>query len=83
MLSKRVFGCDICQDVCPWNRKAKPHFVGELMADPEFLNMEKGDWENLDKQKFELLFGKSAMKRAGFHKIKENISFCLKEDKAQ
>jgi epoxyqueuosine reductase len=72
-LMNRVFGCDICQDVCPWNRKPIPHSIKEFYPEKEFLEMGKLDWEHLDESRFKKLFSQSAIKRAGFRKLRMNI----------
>ena len=73
-LSNCIFGCDICQDVCPWNqKKAKPHKTTELNPSERFLNMTKDDWLNLSKSDFNVLFKNSAVKRAGYKKIKTSL----------
>lgn len=73
----RVFGCDICQDVCPWNRKLKLHEIPQLNPSVELLNMTKEDWKNLSEEKYEKLFEGSAVKRAGFQGLRRNIDFLL------
>jgi epoxyqueuosine reductase len=72
-LNNRVFGCDICQDVCPWNRKAKPHAVEEFQPLPGLLEMTRQDWYDLDEPQFNALFRKSAVKRAKFEGLKRNL----------
>ncbi len=71
----RVFGCDICQDVCPWNKNLKPHNIEELTPSEQFLRMTKQDWINLDKRKFDILFENSAVKRTKFDGLIRNIKF--------
>ncbi len=70
-----IFGCDICQDVCPWNRFSIPH--NEPLFEPSgpLLKMKKQDWENLDKVKFTSLFEESAVQRTGVKGLKRNIEF--------
>lgn len=76
LLSGWALGCDICAEVCPWNNKwAIPHRHPELKAITEILNWEKEDWNELTEEKFKSVFRLSAIKRAGFNKLKENISY--------
>ncbi len=70
-----IFGCDICQDVCPWNRFSKPHQEPLFNPNDEFLSMSKNDWIEMTKETFNKVFKKSAIKRAGFDGIKRNIEF--------
>ena len=72
--SATILGCDICADVCPWNKKkARPHCHSALTPVPQILNWEKQDWENLNEEDFNTLFRNSAVKRAGFQRLKGNI----------
>lgn len=73
-----IFGCDVCMDVCPWNRFAKPHKEPRFEARKELLEMSRGDWEELTEEVFAGLFSKSAVKRAKFEGLKRNVRF-LKE----
>ncbi len=70
-----MFGCDTCQDVCPWNRFSKPHQQHQLQAIPELLNMRTGDWEALTEDSFKHLFGKTALKRTKWAGIQRNLQF--------
>ncbi|WP_445747606.1 tRNA epoxyqueuosine(34) reductase QueG [Polaribacter sp.] len=70
-----MFGCDICQDVCPWNRFSTPH--QELLFQPkkEVLEFSKRDWEEITEDTFKKVFQKSAVKRTKFAGLKRNIQF--------
>ncbi len=70
-----VFGCDICQDVCPWNRFSKPHSEPLFNANPEMLSMTKMDWEEITVDVFKKVFQKSAVKRTKYSGLKRNINF--------
>ncbi|MFM1877843.1 MAG: tRNA epoxyqueuosine(34) reductase QueG [Bacteroidota bacterium] len=70
-----IFGCDICQDVCPWNRFSKPHNEPRFVPDNKMLEMEKSDWIELTESLFSELFSKSAVKRTKFSGIQRNIKF--------
>jgi epoxyqueuosine reductase len=73
-----AFGCDICQDVCPWNRFAKPHQETDFLPHENFSSMTKSDWTELTEEIFQELFRKSAIKRTGFDGLKRNIRFIEK-----
>jgi epoxyqueuosine reductase len=70
-----MFGCDICQDVCPWNRFSKPHSEPLFNPHPELLSMTKKDWEEITEDTFKKVFQKSAVKRTKFAGLKRNIKF--------
>ena len=70
-----IFGCDICQDICPWNRFSKPHQEPLFNPNDEFLSISKNDWIEMTKETFNKVFKNSAIKRAGFDGIKRNIEF--------
>ncbi|HEU4496776.1 MAG TPA: tRNA epoxyqueuosine(34) reductase QueG [Flavobacterium sp.] len=73
-----AFGCDICQDVCPWNRFSKPHSEPLFSPNPELLSFSKKDWEEITKDTFRKVFKDSAVNRTKYEGLKRNISF-LKE----
>ena len=70
-----MFGCDVCQDVCPWNRFSKPHSEPLFNPHPELLSMTKKDWEEITEDTFRKVFKKSAVKRTKFSGLKRNINF--------
>ncbi len=70
-----MFGCDICQEVCPWNRFSKPHSEAAFMPHPDLLEMTKHQWQNISKEIFNKLFKNSAVKRTKFDGLKRNINF--------
>ncbi|MDO9257451.1 MAG: tRNA epoxyqueuosine(34) reductase QueG [Bacteroidales bacterium] len=70
-----IFGCDICQQVCPWNKYSSPHNEPAFEPPPSLMEMEKEDWEKLDNDQYKILFKKSAIKRAKFAGLKRNIEF--------
>ncbi|MFO7922808.1 MAG: tRNA epoxyqueuosine(34) reductase QueG [Bacteroidales bacterium] len=74
-MHNRVFGCDICQDVCPWNRKASPHKEPLLSPVPGLTELKAREWYNIDKECFDHYFRKTAVNRAGFKQIKRNLEF--------
>ena len=70
-----AFGCDVCQDVCPWNRFSKAHSEPLFNANPEMLSMSKKDWIEVTEETFRAVFKKSALKRTKFQGLKRNIDF--------
>jgi epoxyqueuosine reductase len=72
-----MFGCDICQDVCPWNRFSKPHTESRFKPHDNLLHLTKNDWKDLSKEVFGDLFKNSAVKRTKFEGLKRNIDFGL------
>lgn len=74
-----MFGCDICQDVCPWNRYSKSHNEPLFNPKPELLSMSKKDWDEITEDVFKKVFYKSAVKRTKFSGLKRNIEFLQNE----
>ena len=77
-----MYGCDICQDVCPYNRFALPNTEPEFQPSKQLLAMHKDDWKKLSKADFKALFKHSAMQRAGYEGLKRNIEFISMTQKA-
>ncbi|WP_130733513.1 tRNA epoxyqueuosine(34) reductase QueG [Flavobacterium sp. J27] len=73
------FGCDVCQDICPWNRFSKPHNEPLLQPHEKLLSMTNKDWEEITQETFNAVFRNSAVKRTKFEGLKRNITF-LKKD---
>lgn len=73
-----IFGCDICQDVCPWNKFAKPHTESSYNPSNQLISMNRKDWEQLDKPTFKKVFKNSAVQRTGIKGLKRNIEFVSK-----
>ncbi|ALL05684.1 epoxyqueuosine reductase [Pedobacter sp. PACM 27299] len=73
-----MFGCDICQDVCPWNRFSAPHTEPQFQANQTLLNMKKEDWMDITEDVFKTIFKNSAVKRTKFKGLTRNIDFIKK-----
>lgn len=70
-----AFGCDVCQDVCPWNKFSKVHNEPLFNPNPDLLSMSKRDWKEITEEIFKDVFKNSPLKRAKFQGIKRNINF--------
>lgn len=70
-----AFGCDICQDVCPWNRFSKPHSEEKFKPHPDMLNMNSEDWHEITQEVFGKIFRKSAVKRTKYEGLQRNLRF--------
>lgn len=70
-----AFGCDTCQDVCPWNRFSKPHSEPLFNPNPELLSFSKKDWIEITEETFRTVFKNSPIKRTKFDGLKRNIKF--------
>lgn len=73
-----VFGCDVCQDVCPWNRFSRPHHETAFQPNPELSKFTNREWIELTEETFKRVFSKSAVKRTKFSGIKRNVDFLKK-----
>ena len=74
-----VFGCDICQQVCPWNKFAAPHTEADFLPVDGLLSMSKEEWHDISQPVFDTLFEGSAVKRAKYEGLRRNLEF-LKKD---
>lgn len=70
-----MFGCDICQDVCPWNRFSTPHKEVQFTPIPELLNFTTRDWEALSEEAFRKIFKHSPLSRSKHKGIQRNLKF--------
>lgn len=70
-----AFGCDICQEVCPWTRFAKRHAEPAFEPHPELLDMDRAEWRELTREVFGKLFRRSAVKRAGYRGLRRNLDY--------
>lgn len=70
-----MFGCDICQDVCPWNKFSKSHNEPLFNPHPQLLEMDKKEWQEITRETFNEIFKRSAVKRTKFEGLKRNINF--------
>lgn len=70
-----MFGCDVCQDVCPWNRFSQPHNEPHFSPLPELLNLHTQDWEAMTEETFKQLFKQSPLNRAKLKGIQRNLKF--------
>jgi epoxyqueuosine reductase len=76
-MGRQVFGCDICQDVCPWNRKAPIGGDAELEPRPELVNPALEWLASMDEQTFERTFNGSPVRRAGFAGLRRNVAIAM------
>ncbi len=74
-----IFGCDICQEVCPWNRFSKPHHDPAFEPRKELLSWKKEDWENMTEEAFKKMAEGTPLKRAKYEGMKKNIRFLSKK----
>jgi epoxyqueuosine reductase len=70
-----LFGCDVCQDVCPWNRFSKPNTEIQFNPIPEVLNLTTKEWEEMSEERFKTVFKDSPIKRTRYKGIRRNLSF--------
>lgn len=77
-LDEWMFGCDVCQDVCPWNRFSKSHSEPLFSPHPDLLSFTKKDWEEITEDVFKKIFKKSAVKRTKLSGLQRNVNFLKK-----
>ena len=70
-----VFGCDICQDVCPWNKFSKPHKEPLFKTNSELIKMSRDEWNEITEETFNKIFKNSALKRTGYKGLTRNLNF--------
>jgi epoxyqueuosine reductase len=74
-MTEWAFGCDICQDVCPWNRFSRPHQEPRFNGSLEWTTWDAKEWTEMTEETFKQVFKKSAVKRAKYVGLKKNVSF--------
>jgi len=77
-MANNAFGCDICQDVCPWNYRSEPHNEPDFTPHPDLISMTKQEWYNLSEEKYREIFKKSAVKRTKYSGLMRNLNFLKK-----
>jgi epoxyqueuosine reductase len=75
----RLFGCDLCQEICPWNKNARPHNNLDFAIVPELATMTREDWLSLSSEKYNKLFSQSSIGRTKYEKLKRNAEIILKD----
>lgn len=75
-----VFGCDACQDVCPWNKRSQAHREMAFEPHPDLQELDKRGWEEMTESVFQHIFKKSAVKRAKYHGLMKNVRFVSKSE---
>lgn len=83
LLSNNVYGCDICQKVCPWNRFSKPHSTAEFIPNDDFMSLDLVKLKSLDEELYRKIFKRSAVKRAKLAGLKRNVDALSNSDETE
>ncbi|MEP7265193.1 MAG: tRNA epoxyqueuosine(34) reductase QueG [Bacteroidota bacterium] len=75
-----IFGCDVCQDVCPWNRFSTPTTEKDFIADSDLINKNTAEWKEITEEVFQSIYKNSPLSRTGFSGMKRNIEFIVPPD---